>query len=174
MKDLLLPIARYNQIANEQMFEILEKQDTETLTRDAGSFFNSIIGLLNHILVSDLAWLTAFHSGSLSVPALDSPILDFEHPGFKSELYSSLADLGKHRGEVDDLLILLVENSPESLLTEEMKVTHASGRTLSLPFGAMLMHVLNHQTHHRGAVAQILDEQKVENDYSNLLYTMMD
>ena len=30
-------------------------------------------------------------------------------------------------------------------------------------------HRFNHQTHHRGALSQLLDEGKIENDFSNLL-----
>ncbi len=42
------------------------------------------------------------------------------------------------------------------------------GDAYSLPRWQCLLHMFNHQTHHRGQMAQILDEKGVENSYSNL------
>jgi len=36
-------------------------------------------------------------------------------------------------------------------------------------FWKALMHMFNHQTHHRGQVSQILDQLKLENDFSNII-----
>jgi uncharacterized damage-inducible protein DinB len=33
-----------------------------------------------------------------------------------------------------------------------------------------LLHVFNHQTHHRGQVAQVLDEHGMENDVPNIIW----
>lgn len=32
------------------------------------------------------------------------------------------------------------------------------------------MHFFNHQTHHRGQIAAVLDAAGIENDYSNLIW----
>jgi uncharacterized damage-inducible protein DinB len=33
----------------------------------------------------------------------------------------------------------------------------------------ILIHTFNHQTHHRGQISEILDENKIENDFSNMI-----
>ena len=36
-------------------------------------------------------------------------------------------------------------------------------------FGLVVLHVFNHQTHHRGMVSIYLEEMGVQNDYSNIM-----
>lgn len=173
MKEILYLMARYNQVANKQLFDLLESCDPEIITGDEGSYFGNILGLLNHILVSDLGWLSADRDSNLDLPVLDSPVLDFEHPGWKKNLYGNLAELRKHRDAIDKLFIDFTAETPEELFEGDIEVTRSNGEKHSFPFGKVLMHLFNHQTHHRGAVSQILDKNAVENDYSNLMALLM-
>jgi uncharacterized damage-inducible protein DinB len=43
-----------------------------------------------------------------------------------------------------------------------------AGQEQSKNYGGLILHVLNHATHHRGMVALYLDMLGVENDFSNL------
>jgi len=162
-------MARYNQATNRALYKILEGQDSALITGNAKSYFKSILGLLNHILVADLDWLTAYRNGSLDLPGLDSPVLDFKHPGWGNILYDNLPDLWEHRQSVDGLLIRFIEVTPSKLFEGDIDIKNPSGKVYKFPFGKILMHLFNHQTHHRGTIAQILDVNAVENDYSNLL-----
>jgi len=173
MKGFLELMARYNQTANGALYKILEGRDPALITCNAKSHFKSILGLLNHILVSDLNWLTAYRNGSLDLPVLDSPVLDFKHPGWGNILYDNLSDLWEHRQGVDSLLIRFVEVTSSELFEGDIDIKNPSGKVYKFPFGKILMHLFNHQTHHRGAIAQILDENAVENDYSNLLELLL-
>jgi len=173
MKELLKLMARYNQTTNKALYAILENQDSTLITQDAKSYFDNILGLLNHILVADLDWLSAYRDGNLDFPVLDSPVLDFKHPGWGKILHDNLPDLWEHRQSTDNLLIHFIETTPSELLDGDIDLANPSGKIYTFPFGKILMHLFNHQTHHRGAIAQILDASGVESDYSNLLEILL-
>ena len=54
MKDALALLVSYNRSANEDVYALLADADPELLTRDSGSYYGSILGLLNHLLLADL------------------------------------------------------------------------------------------------------------------------
>ena len=173
MKEILLLMARYNQAVNKQLFDQLATCDDELLTRESGSYFENLLGLLNHILVSDLGWLAAYRDSNLDLPSLNSPVLEFEHPGWKKNLFTNLMDLKEYRDKTDALFVDFVEETPGEIFNGEIEVTRSNGKSHRFPFGKVLMHLFNHQTHHRGAISQILDENEVKNDYSNLIQMLM-
>ena len=173
MKELLNLMALYNQVTNRALYELLQGQNSTLVTQDAKSCYNNILGLLNHILVADLDWLTACRKGNLEFPVLDSPVLDFKHPGWRKNLYDNLPDLWKHRQSTDNLFIHFIEATPSKLLEGDIDLTNPKGETYTFKFGKILMHMFNHQTHHRGAIAQILDAGAIENDFSNLLELLL-
>ncbi len=57
-------MAAYNRRMNEQIYQVSNKLEKEELQKDAGAFFGSVLGSLNHILVGDLLWLSRFGSHS--------------------------------------------------------------------------------------------------------------
>jgi len=169
MKQILSLMAEYNGVANGQLYALLEKSDPEVLTRESGSYYGNILGLANHILVADLDWLRSYRDGNLDIPVLRSPVLDFEHPGWRKNLYHNFDELKTHRETTDALFVKFVGATPAELFDGPIEVTRGRrNRTIVFPFGKILMHLFNHQTHHRGAIAQILDQNDIENDYSNI------
>jgi uncharacterized damage-inducible protein DinB len=173
MKEILILLARYNQTVNNQLFDLLDNCDSEIITGNESSYFNNILGLLNHILVSDLGWLTAYRDSSLDLPSLNSPVLDFEHPGWRKNLHEDLMNLRSHREKIDELFIEFVKETPDDFHEGNIEVTRSNGKKHHFPFGKVLLHLFNHQTHHRGAISQILDKNGVDNDYSNLMRLLM-
>jgi uncharacterized damage-inducible protein DinB len=174
MKDLLSLLAQYNRSANEQLFRILDEAGSEVINKESGSYFGSIMGLLNHILLSDLGWLTGFRDSDIDLPAFDSGVLTFAHPGWRENLYDDLTELKNHRVALDDLFCDFVDETDEKLFIGQIAITKPGrSQTMSFPFGKILLHVFNHQTHHRGAISHILDQNQVDNDYSNLMRLIM-
>jgi len=173
MKDILLLMAQYNQTVNSRLYDLLSKSDQKLLIRKTGSYFNNIIGLLNHLLLTDLGWLSAYRDSNLNLPSLQSPLLEHQNPGWGKNLYHNLPDLKNHQENIDSLIVEFVSETSIRLFLGDIEVTRHSGEVHSFPFGKLLMHLFNHQTHHRGAIAQILDENGLENDYSNLIGLLM-
>ena len=165
-------MAAYNRKANIELYSLLMNRSDDLIFAETGSFFSSIPGLLNHILLSDLNWLTAFRdSEDLDLPELNSQALVYQRPGRKENLYDNFQDLTRHRETLDELLLDLTENTTEEIFQKHVTLFKTTPQVM--PFGKCLMHVFNHQTHHRGAISQILDEHGIENDYSSLVKVFM-
>ena len=168
MKTILELMAAYNKAANDELYEILDKADPELLTRSHNTYYDSVLGLLNHVLLADLGWLSRFRDSNLDLPSLRSPVIEFEHPGGQHISHDNWSDLSGHRVKTDDLFVAFIEETPQALFEGEIEVPRRD-KTRVFPFGKIVMHVFNHQTHHRGAVSTILDQNGIENDYSNVL-----
>jgi len=166
MKEITMLMARYNQHANEQLFSTLETLPEAGLTENSGSFFGSILNLMNHNLVASINWLNRFRHSHLPLPFLDTPVLDMVYPGFGKPLHTSLRDLWEHQRGVDELFIALTQALTEPMLQQRVTYTDRTGQELTRVVWQALIHLFNHQTHHRGQVSQVLDERGVENDFS--------
>ncbi len=71
--------------------------------------------------------------------------------------------------KLDEIIVELTnEIQTEDLYKTATRITRL-GEKLEKIFWKLLIHMFNHQTHHRGQISQILDNLKVENDYSNMI-----
>jgi uncharacterized damage-inducible protein DinB len=170
MRRLFTLLARYNAHANRAMFEILRKAPAELLSRPEGSHYESIMGLLNHTLKSDLGWLNGYRHSDLGFRALDTAVLDFEPTG--SLMYDTLHDLSHRREKVDEVFVAFADELTDELLAGSITLDRR-GQKHTFVLGEVLLHLFNHQTHHRGAISQILDREGIENDYSNIVRLLM-
>jgi uncharacterized damage-inducible protein DinB len=168
MRRLFTLLARYNAHANSQMFELLRKAPPELISRSSGSYYGSIMGLLNHTLISDLGWLNAYRHSDLRFPSLDTPVLDFERPADGAPLYDDLEELWRRREQVDAVLSAFAGELTDELLAGTITMDRR-GQKHTFVLAEVLLHLFNHQTHHRGAVSQILDREGIENDFSNIV-----
>ena len=168
MKDVLTLFARYNQHADDELYSILAKMSEEDLTENMGSYFSSIMGLLNHSLLASINWLNRFKDSSLPFGALDTPVLDIDNPGFGKALHTTFSELQDHQQKIDRLFITFIEGLTDSLLQSEVVYRTSSGEELKRIVWQALLHLFNHQTHHRGQISQILDSKDIDNDFSGL------
>ena len=169
MKEILQLMARYSRHANLQLFDILKSLPEKSLSEPRGSYFDNLLGLLNHLLVADLGWLSAYRDSLPQLESLKNPALDVEHPGWGKILHHDLASLIAHQEKMDQIFIDLTEEVSTEEFEGNITLKRSNGESREFPFGKVLMHLLNHHTHHRGAITQILDEMDVENDFSNLM-----
>lgn len=78
-KEILTVFVRANGDANRMLYDCLARAPAELLTRPGG-YFGSVMGTLDHILVSELGWLNRIRDTPVSRPALSSPAVDFTRP----------------------------------------------------------------------------------------------
>ncbi len=175
MTNAISLFARYNDHADRLMFQVLDELDPELLNRSVGSYFESIIGILNHILISHLGWLVRFRDGGIASRPLMDPALHFEHPGFGKILHADYAALKGHQLGVDRVILEFVAEltgtgggSPGIGPDQAFTYVDRKGEEHRFRVGDLLLHVLNHATHHRGQISQILDDAGVEHDYSGV------
>lgn len=137
--------AAYNRWANGKVYEAAADLGEEELNRDAGAFFGSLIGTLNHVLVADRIWLKRF-TGEGSAPVKLDTIL---HP--------DLAGLTDARVAEDRRIVEWIGSlTKEALAGRFTYVTVTDMRTVSQRLAPALAHFFNHQTHHRGQAHAIL------------------
>lgn len=162
-------LARYNRFVNEALLESLSRLPAAALAEPRGSTFRSIQGILNHIITCDINWLRRFrelfpHDEPLNRPRLAPP----GHAWSKLS-FSDFAEFRRERGVVDNLFVDWIALADFSRFGEVLSYRDSHDKPLRYYFRDALSHVFNHQTHHRGQISQILDELKVEHDWSNLI-----
>mgnify|MGYP006287278417 FL=1 len=96
--------------------------------------------------------------------------------------FSSLSDVPfpdqyawyEHRQNLDRWIETWVSDLTAEDLEHEPVYQNSKGREFRQPLWQILLHMFNHQTHHRGQVAQALDELGIQNDVSNLIWYLRD
>lgn len=171
IKDVFELLAKYNSMTNQEVIEILEKLEPSKLTEDLGSYFGSMLGLLDHQLVADIGWLRVLgeHITILDfvLPALESYSTDRIPP--KELHWKYFSEYRTVRGEVDKVLERVVSTLPPERLSTVITLEGRRGKFNYITW-KILLQMFNHHTHHRGGVSLLLDQLKVENSFSSLLW----
>lgn len=132
-------LAGYNAWANQRVYDALVKLSEEQVWRDTGLFFDSLGGTLNHLLVTDRVWMKRFTG-------------EGEHPDTLSAiLHRDLTELRASREAEDRRIIRFVDGLSVERL--EATFTYRKMTTPEIVTSKLwpdLLHLFNHQTHHRG------------------------
>jgi uncharacterized damage-inducible protein DinB len=135
-------LARYNAWATERLLNPHVSALSEAdYRRDAGLFFKSVHGTLNHLRVAEqLLWFERFAHGVSPKRALNEEV--------ETDRAKLAADLlaGARAWEP------LIASWEPSRYDGTLDYVTTKGVPMSLPFTATLAHVFNHGTHHRGQI----------------------
>ncbi len=168
MNEIYSLLAEYNANANRILLDVLEKAPAGLVTREAGSWFGSIFGVLNHILRADLGYLARLRASRPEFKSLAAPAAAYDPATAPKQLYDNFADLAKRRRQVDEVFNAFAAELTDDLLVREVRSTNPKGEAESFALWEVLTQLFNHQTHHRGQVSQILDAAKIEHDFSSV------
>lgn len=135
----------YNAWANERLYAAASALTDEEWRRDTGAFFKSMMGTLNHLLVTDRIWLKRMTGTGDAPTALDTIL----HRDF-DKLWSA------RQAEDKRLSDWVGGLSREELAGRFTYTTVTDMRRISQRLAPALSHLFNHQTHHRGQVHAIL------------------
>jgi uncharacterized damage-inducible protein DinB len=129
----------YNNLwANHRLLTACGQLSLAELTAPRTGFFPSLRATLNHILVIDRFYVDAMEGGTLGPAAWADP-----------EPCATVATLGEAQTEVDRRLIAVVEGMREPDL-EQVIVVHRGTRVQHERLDRLLLHLFQHQIHHRG------------------------
>jgi uncharacterized damage-inducible protein DinB len=133
-------LARYHAWATRRLYEHVDALLEADYRRDAGLFFRSVHGTLNHLLVADGAWYARFARN-------ESPkvMLDAELESDRLRLRHALTDSASN-------WLTFVRECPDARWASDLHYRRGNGEPMTLPFAATLAHVFNHGTHHRGQI----------------------
>ncbi len=171
IKSVFELLAKYNTKANQKVSDILDSLESSKLTEDLGSYFGSILGLLDHQLASDIGWLRALGE---NVSALDfvPPILEsysIERLPQKELHWKTLSEYKSARVEVDKVLERVVNELDPDQYSASLTIEGRRGKFENIIW-RVLLQIFNHHTHHRGGVSVLLDQLEIENSFSSVLF----
>ena len=136
--------ALYNRWANERLYGCAAQLTPAALAEDRGAFFGSLLGTLNHLLVTDRLWMSRLEGESPRGTRLNEL------------LHEDFGDLSAARRAQDQRIIALVHDLSEERLAELLEYATTSGVRYSQPVHQVLAHLFNHQTHHRGQAHHLI------------------
>jgi uncharacterized damage-inducible protein DinB len=166
-------MARYNSWVNANIYNIVATLTAAERQQNLNTFFKSIHGTLNHLLLADRAWLGRFATGTEhKFPALQAAKLVFEIESLSQILYTDFDELRHERQETDRTIEQWLQELEPELLSARVRYTNVRksiDREHSLWFG--LTHFFNHQTHHRAQVTTMLHQ--LDRDYGTTDFLAM-
>jgi uncharacterized damage-inducible protein DinB len=150
-------LARYNERANQELYASLSHLTGRARRRDMGSWFGSLHGILNHIIICDINWLRRYRALEPDSPVLNGPALDPPNLSWDRDLHDDFKGLGEHRRQVDALIRAWFDAFPPARYEEAFQYRDSVGKTRSARAGQAFEFLFLHQIHHRGQISQMLD-----------------
>jgi len=150
----LSTLARYNVWMNDKLYAVAATLSDEERKRDCRAFFKSIHGTFNHLLLADRVWLARFKG----VPLPEALISASGVAALDRELYADFEELRRQRKLTDQELSEFVSALSQERLAAPL-VFMRGGLKLESPLWGTIVHVFNHQTHHRGQITTLLSQQ---------------
>ncbi|MBW5410723.1 damage-inducible protein DinB [Brachyspira hampsonii] len=167
-KKIMNMMALYNKNANEKLIEILQTVKDEDLKKETNAYFKSIHGTFMHIIQCDMYFFKEYRKYSSKKKIENENILNYlnEDFTFNISINEDLKSLIDIRTKLDDVIIAIVNSIDDFNISEKVIVPNA---VIKKPRYHLIMHELNHDTHHRGEISVMLDQMGYKNDYSNLM-----
>ena len=160
-RDYCIAMAHYNAWQNTQLTDSLDGVGDAVLRQDRGAFFRSILGTLNHVLWGDTLWMSRFDGGAK--PQGGIPESHALHPTF--------ASWSADRFRLDRR----ITHWAERLNTIDLKgdltwFSGALGRDMTKKKELCVLHMFNHQTHHRGQIHAMMTAAGLSAPVSDLAF----
>jgi len=130
----------YTYWANRRYFAVAENLTEEQLHRKQGHSWDDVHSVLLHMLSSETVWLRRWHG--------ESPQRHLDPKD-----YPTLVVLKEKWEQVGQEMRAFVDMQTEKSLQAEIAYSNFAGETFRVPLWQLLMHVPNHETHHRGELA---------------------
>lgn len=131
-------LAAYNHWANMRLYGAALELPDDAYRLPTGVFFGSLHGTLNHLLLTDRIWLKRLTGSG-------------EHPDrLSAVLFDDRRQLLNARIAEDARLSDAIAGYTEADLAKPVSYQTTSGKPYSQPLQDILLHLFNHQTHHRG------------------------
>ncbi|HEX7063145.1 MAG TPA: DinB family protein [Woeseiaceae bacterium] len=134
-----------NAWANHRLLAAVGELRPEELSAPRTGFFPSIAETLNHILLVDRFYVSGLEGYGVAIAELEEPPFP----------YSIFADLQCEQAQVDRRLIAVCEQLDDATLAETIELPR-DGWTQTERKDRTLLHLFQHQVHHRGQVHSML------------------
>ncbi|MBU6439540.1 MAG: DinB family protein [Betaproteobacteria bacterium] len=162
-------LAEYNRWMNERLYAAAARLGPEELARDRGAFFGSILGTLNHLVVADTLWLRRFARHPRQWPQI-APVLQLPVPAsLDAIVFPTLPELRQRRGDLDTWILQWTGALHDEDLDTPLHYANSKGQPYCRELHGLLLHMFNHQTHHRGQATTLLTQAGADVGVTDLL-----
>jgi len=143
IRDELSDLFDYNAWANERMISSIEALDAEEYGRVLGGGWPSVADTVAHLASATGAWQERFRGNSPArlLTAADLP-----------EREPAVALLRA----ADAAIAAFARDTPPEDRAKILAYTNLQGKTKKVPYWAVLRHVVNHASYHRGQIASMV------------------
>jgi uncharacterized damage-inducible protein DinB len=146
-RDFVRVMAAYHAWMNEKTYDLCAQLSDERRREDRRAFFGSVHGTLAHLLYGDLAWFGRFKDGKPRITRPD----DYVAVPF--------AELRRVRRALDGEIGEWTATIDAAWLAAPFRYrSMTTGQENEKPAWLLVMHMFNHQTHHRGQLTTLLTQ----------------
>ncbi len=168
LTDVIRTLSRYNRQVNEKIAELLARRDD--LLHRKTTYFGTLLDLLAHIVIADVTWLRRIGATTTH----GNPVPDISFRTLRDNPFDTFDSWVQYRRRLDEFLMEYARSLDDEALRRHITYRTSRGDEYTQPLWQILLHLFNHQTHHRGQMAQVLDDHGVDNDVSNLIWYLRD
>lgn len=147
LREYARAMAAYNVWMNEKIYAAAAELSDAERKQDRGAAFGSIHRTLNHLLLGDQAWMQRFHGQPVTMKSPDQ------------QLHDDFEELRAARRAMDAEITAWAEGLTEEFGEAPFPVRSVTyNREWVRPGWALVVHLFNHQTHHRAQVGTLLHQ----------------
>ena len=171
MRDHFQLMADYNRWMNGNLHRAAGALPAEALDAPRGAFFGSILGTLNHLVVADTVWLKrfggegrdAYWTALQAVAGMPMP------PALEARPCADLAQWWDTRRKLDAVIVEWIGQLADADLDQVLQYRNMRGDPQRRRLSHLLLHLFNHQTHHRGQATTLFSRCGVDVGVTDLL-----
>ncbi|HZT08846.1 MAG TPA: DinB family protein [Chloroflexota bacterium] len=141
--ETLRELFRYHFWVNDRLLQLIPKLTAEQTRERFGASFDSIHGTLAHLAAAETVWLARWRGTS---PAHLLGANDFP----------TVAEVQDHWTRVRADVQTFLDGVTDAQLAAPLRWTNTSGNSFELPMWQTMMQVVNHGTHHRAELCDML------------------
>ena len=166
--------ARYNRWMNDKLYASTASLGDADRRRDLGAFFGSVHLTLTHLLICDRAWLARLSGNRDAFVFCDAAGEHIAVAGLIQDVYPDFAQLTAERCDTDQRILAWVEKLGATELDATVVYKDSRGNPYQHAMWWGLVHMFNHQTHHRGQVTTLLKQLGVDPGVTDLIAMLRD
>ena len=140
--EFLHTLADYNRWANAELFAALRALPPGEAHKARPGLFSNIVNTLNHPLVTDRMWM-AHLAGE-----------PHGHKALNEILFTDVEALTAARSQMDQAIVKTASELSDASVDEPVAFTLLSGAEGEMSRGMIVMHMVNHNSYHRGFVVE--------------------
>ncbi len=161
VKEYIQQVYDYSCWANRRYFTVAESLTDEQLHHMQGHSWGDVHAMLVHLMSSEWVWLQHWNG-----------ITPKGH--LNKDNFPTLASVRERWDTIEAEMRAFIESQTEASLESRITYSRFNGETFTVPLYQILMHVANHETHHRGELAAMFALMNVSHPEEEVMQYFLD